>query len=296
MFKSMTAFASKSREVESKGLKIEYSLDIKTLNSKYLDIQFRLPRTHTALEAKLQGWLKQSLGRGRVELSLNRRILEGITQQSLANITQLKNWYGTLATAKQALGLKEDIQLSHLLSNMDWLNEADEVLDFDEEEKNIQPLFGEVMAELLGGRQREGAMLHRVTKEHFDQLCDLYSKVKNQSQTSVDQYKARLRERIEAIGKEVQIDPNRLEQELVVWVARSDFQEEVDRLEHHLDSFGKLFEQEGPVGRKFDFLLQEIHRELNTLGSKAADAKLTHLIIEQKALVERIKEQAQNIE
>lgn len=292
----MTAYSVGVDQFKTAGGQIELSLEMKSVNSKYLDLQIRSPRVYLSLDQEIGKRVRSYLRRGRVEIYINRKVLEGKEKELSVNTEQaqaLKNAYESVLASSQ---MKDSVSLLALLQNPDWLQAKDAEIDLEEESKHLYQLLDQQLKKLVEVRKKEGAALEAAILKHRSEFGSLYNGIKNRSTEMVQDLRRRMKERLEQIGADQSFDPQRLEQEVTLWTARADYQEEVDRIEHHLETFDGYMKKTGEVGRRVEFILQELHRELNTTGSKCVDPKTTADVIEMKALIERIREQIQNVE
>jgi len=296
MLQSMTGYAGAQKIFRGPQGELEIRVEIRSVNSKFLDIQIRSPRSYLGLEQAFSSIIRQRLKRGRIEVFIQRRVLEGYEPEIHVNIGQTRKLASALTKVIEENSLASTVSLRDLLQFSDWLV-SDEKLDaLDQEKAHVSEVLDQALQQLNKERRAEGESLTKVISQHLRDIRALYDKIEPKSDALVQSLKERFRERLKLISSGSHQDPARLEQEIVLWVARADFQEEIDRLRHHLEALESLAEKTGELGRKMEFVLQEAHRELNTMGSKCVDVATTHEIIEMKALVERIREQIQNVE
>jgi len=296
MLFSMTGYGAATSQVKDSETELEISLEIKTVNSKYLDIQFRMPRHYTPLERELAACIRDKLKRGRVEVSVFRRVLFGPVKELAVNVAQAKALAEAYRSVEKALSIPASLNLQDLLSQPDWLQSKDTDMDRALEGPALDQLFVQVLDRVIEVRKSEGDSLKRILVEQRTAFEKLFNEVAAGNSQIIPLLRERWKKRLKEIAPDLNLDPNRLEQELVLWVARSDFQEELDRISHHLQVFDKIISAGGETGRKMDFLLQELHREVNTLGSKCDQNSLTEKIVEMKSYLEKMKEQTQNLE
>lgn len=296
MLKSMTGFGSASDSFRSERGELELIVELKTLNSRFLDISLRSPRGYSALEQKIQKKLREKLKRGRVELYITRRVLEGFSSVPRVNRDQVSALVKSYEDAIEASGLQLDIQLQDLLVFPEWIESPEASLDIEQEWSCLQKVLDRALSAVSESREQEGRSLQKTLSQFVKQMADHLPQISEKNLVSQKAFKDRLKQKILELSEDRSFDPERLEQEVSIWVAKSDYQEEIDRLSHHLDSMQSLCESSSEAGRRFDFLIQEVHRELNTLGSKAVEAPITHQVIEMKSILEKLREQVQNIE
>lgn len=296
MARSMTAYASETHVFESDFGKIELSAELKTLNSKHLDLQLRSPRLYFPFDKKLGELVRNYFSRGRVELSINRRALEGSFQEISVNLEQARKWHEAFEKLQNEGLFDGSIGLRELLQFPDWLQSKESTQHLDEEWSFLEELAQKVLEKASAEREAEGLAMKEAMKRHIQDFTKVYQEICDQKDELLKAYRERVRERVQTLLHEEKIQPERLEQEISLWIARSDFQEEVDRIDHHRTNLEDYLEKEGSIGRRIEFVIQELQREVNTLGSKCPDAKLTPHIVELKTFVERMREQVQNIE
>lgn len=288
---SMTAFS----RVQGLEKSFEWTWEIKTVNHRFLDVVFRLPESFRCLEMQLRSQLSQRLSRGRVEVSLQ---FKSTTGNSIPRINQ--------ALLAELLAVADDLSKTYQIPNdlsvqscLNWPELFEFTANVDEDfcQKKCLESFDEVLLQLTQTRQREGNAICliledkiRLLETHLqaiqNELCDLPQRMKEKIQAKISLL----------LSESSMIDGERLEQELAVFLMRLDISEEIDRLLSHLLEMKNTIENKGAMGRRLDFLVQELHRETNTIGSKT-DSKLirTHSI-EMKVLIEQMREQIQNVE
>ncbi len=293
--RSMTGFAQTKGQMNGQ---TSFTLSLKSVNHRFLDLHFRLPSNSDALEMKLRRLFKEKLARGHLELTLN---LERSSSEAFSLNRQLVGGYiQAFRAAAAEFGLAEDPDLNTILRLPGALDAATPPANADELEPIVLAKAEEALALLNQMREQEGAATARELSEriaHVQQACDGVKKYRGSvQQIYTDRLKSRMQE---LVGS--QFDPERILQEAAMLVDRSEVQEELVRLESHVKHFATLLEQGGEVGKKLDFLLQEMNREANTLLSKtsglAGDAlKITEMGLAMKAEIEKAREQVQNLE
>jgi uncharacterized protein (TIGR00255 family) len=265
------------------------------LNHRFLETSIKLPRGLTAQEPDVRRLVQGRIARGRVDLTATlRRSAGGATSVRTDVPLGLEYARGARALA-EAAGLAPEISVADLL-RFPGVVTLEEVEEDGEGAVLLKSAVDEALEELCRMRQAEGAALGRDLATHLDALEAWVRQVDRLLPATLGRIQTRLRERVQAILADTPVDPGRLAQEVATWAARSDVAEELARLGSHLAQFRALLAEGGAVGRQLDFLTQELHREVNTIASKADDAELVSRVLEARTLVERIREQVQNVE
>lgn len=288
MIRSMTAFGRQSRQWDWGALVWE----VKSVNHRYLEISTRMPEDFRALEMKIRTLLGKRLGRGKVDCALRFQKNEELGTE--VSINQ--------ALAKQIATVSREVD-SYLyspapVSSMDVLRWPGVLqtpeMDMEAIHNGAMGLLEDTIDELVDTRLREGEKLKQIIEQRLSGMRDVVAQVKDRVPEVLVQMREKLEARLEEIKTEV--DPARVEQELVILTQRLDVDEEMDRLETHIEEVSRVLEKDEPIGRRLDFLMQELNREANTLGSKSQDAEMTKASVELKVLIEQMREQVQNIE
>ncbi len=296
MIRSMTGFGRAVFEVDG----VEFEIEIRSVNHRHLDVRARLPRALAAADSSIKGWLQQKLQRGRVDVSVS--LASGVERgPSLQIDTEA---VGTLVRIGRELaaehGLDAELRIAELLS-------VPGVVRFSEREPDLADLsdvftraFATAVEALDEMRATEGEALEREIRSQLGSVADLLEQVVARAGSVVDSVRGKLRKRTEQLQLETGLlDEARLHQEIVIAADRMDISEEVVRLRSHVEQFRSVLDASGSgvaVGRRLDFLLQEMGRETNTIGSKGSDTGIAHLVVDLKTELERIREQVQNIE
>jgi len=285
---SMTGFASSEASTPAG----ELAWEIRSVNHRYLEAQFKLPDGFRALEPALRELVGAKLLRGKVDAALQFR-------PSAAAASSLQvNERLAAEVIKEASNIESKVGASAPLDVMDILRWPGVV---SEDRVDTKALFEpalqaltEALDTLVEGRGREGTRTHAMLEERLTQVTELVGAVRARMPEVLNGVRTKLKERAESF--EAKIDNDRLEQELVMLAQKMDVAEELDRLDAHVEEARATFAMEGAIGRKLDFLMQEFNREANTLGSKSADAETTKAAVDLKVLIEQMREQVQNIE
>ncbi|WP_447894724.1 YicC/YloC family endoribonuclease [Vreelandella sp. GE22] len=284
---SMTAFARTEQASAFGTLQIE----IRSVNQRYLDPHFRLPEALRELEPTLRETLRQRLARGKIECTLRFESADDV-QAPTVNQARLKEIADVLATIQaQVPGAAAPTTLA--LLNHPGVMETQH-LDQEAIKTAAHALFEQALDELIDARAREGEKLSAMIESRLDAVSEQVGLVRGFLPQILERQRALLLERLEIARTE--LDPQRLEAELVMVAQKADVDEELDRLEAHVDEVRRQLVEPGPQGRRLDFLMQELNREANTLSSKSVVADTTRCAVELKVLIEQMREQIQNIE
>ncbi len=288
----MTGYGRAQGELEGRTLIVE----VKSVNYRYKDINLRLPRRYNPLELRIRELVGSKFERGRLELSLNSREGElGLVVPEI-NIPLVDHYHDMFFQLRERFGLQEQMSTFQLLSLPNVIIYREKELNPEEGWAVLERLINCAMEELDEMRLKEGGMLLADIESRLQELKTLLQEIKARSHLVVTFCHDRLSKRLAEMTKGIEIDPVRLAQELAFFADRCDISEEIVRLRSHIDQFAQVLNQDGPVGRKLDFILQEMHREINTIGSKASDSQISLHVVEFKNELERLREQVHNIE
>jgi len=288
LISSMTAFVQHESQSEQSRLVWE----IRSVNHRYLEISMRLPEELRSAEMSFRETIKASLSRGRIDAVLRYQSAESSANSpelNLDTINQLMAWSRTVQSTASVAG---EISIADILKWPGVL--TPEQIDEDQLSVTAKDTLSNALSALVSQRQREGRQLAMVINAKLATARDIVIGVQSRG-PELDQYaRQRLNERVSEFAE--QLEPGRFEQELVLLLAKSDITEEIDRLQLHLAEVENILNGSGPVGRKLDFLMQELNREVNTLGSKSNHLETTTAAVDLKVLIEQMREQIQNIE
>jgi uncharacterized protein (TIGR00255 family) len=284
----MTAFAREQQRSELG----ELVWELRSVNQRFLDINVRLPEELRALETSLRERLGKRLGRGKVDATLRYRSSDSAESSVRVNERLVGQLLGV------AEHMAERLPNSPSPSVMDVLRwpgvlETEEQ-DVDQVQAAAMELLDRAIGTLVTTREREGARLHDLLEQRCQAMREQVALARERMPVVIASVKDRLRARLSELSEE--LDEGRVEQEMVLLTHKMDVDEEMDRLSTHLDEVQRVLKKGGAVGRRLDFLMQELNREANTLGSKSADSQTTAISVEMKVLIEQMREQVQNIE
>lgn len=294
MIKSMTGFG---RGEYTDG-KRSIIAEIKSVNHRYSDITVKMPRRYTFAEDKIKNAVKDKIRRGKVDVSI---IVENITENDVnikLNSMLAKQYYDNLTELRSEFDLSGDISLQFLASLPDVMKAIPDVEDEEEITKAILEAVSEAAANLEKMRAVEGEKLAEDLIAKGEYIKEILDKIAERAPQVVTDYTARMKERIqELVGSSVQVPEDRILVEAAVFADKCAIDEEITRLNSHLVQLRNIIEKSSqPDGKKLDFLVQEMNREANTIGSKANDITITNYMLEIKSEIEKIREQVQNIE
>lgn len=280
---------------------LELDIAVKAVNGRYLDIRFHLPREYTGLEGEFKSILAATFKRGTLDIYVNRRSSEEGAARVRVNHALAKSWLDSYRELGRALKIKAASPSLDLLTRLPEVFSVEEMAEIAEAEVALaKKILGDAAAACDQERKREGKAL----ADELERLCARLEEIGEEAQALKEEAKAelenrtlgRLREHLKKLGFDGKFDEQRIAQEIVITLDRVDIAEELQRLREHLRAYRKLLKSSESEGKKLDFYAQELLREINTIGSKSHIASLTSLVVEAKTLVERIREQVQNVE
>jgi uncharacterized protein (TIGR00255 family) len=293
LIKSMTAYGR--GEIEHNGTL--FTAEIKTLNNRYRDIILRLPVSMQELEDMIRAKISANVKRGRVEVSLQVIRKNGeINHNFELNRPLIKSYLDILSDMKNEFGLDDKFKTDFLFQIKDAIVAKPESIDLEENSSAIDELFEHTLESMDNMRIREGKAIEDDLIKRLDLISKYISKIEQRSPLVIDEYREKLKNRIKAIADDIEVDEGRLAQEVALFAGRCDITEEIVRARSHLDQFHEYLQTDDSIGRRLDFLIQELNREINTISSKASDASISLNAVEAKAELEKIREQVQNVE
>jgi uncharacterized protein (TIGR00255 family) len=290
---SMTGYGRATVDVAGRRLAVE----IRSVNHRFFDLKLRLPWLDAAVETLVAQQVRQRFERGALTLTIRDDAGSAAVPEVRVNLALAKRYHAALAELCAGLGLaKSEISLELLVGLRDVLLVGEPERSGEALYEALRPAIDSAVAELQGMRQREGAALAQALGAQVGELQRLLARMAQLAASVPADYRVRLSERLARIMDGGEVDPQRLAQEVAIFADRTDVQEELVRTSSHLAQLSEILTAQGPIGRKLDFLLQELNREVNTIGSKAQSAELGKLVVEAKACLEKMREQAQNVE
>ncbi|MCK3655144.1 hypothetical protein A4G19_05045 [Pasteurellaceae bacterium Macca] len=265
--------------------------EIRSVNQRFLETYFRLPEPFRNLEMTLRERLRSALTRGKVECSLRIELNSQQNSSLTVNQAYAEQVINSLKWLK-ATANEGEINLVDVLRFPGVIDAPTQ--DLDQISQDLLAGFEQILADFIAMRGREGANLHALIQQRLDSIAEEASKVQSQMPSVLQWQKERLAQRFEELN--VALDAQRLEQEMVLLAQKVDVAEELDRLQLHVKETTAILKKGGAVGRKLDFMMQELNREANTLASKSINAEITNSAVELKVLIEQMREQIQNLE
>jgi len=292
MLKSMTGYGRGEGESGMGRALVES----RSVNHRYSDINIRLPKRLAIFENRIKEIIRSQVSRGRIDVSIKLDALGGEKLQLQVDSNLAEQYFQALLSLKDKFHLRGEITLELLAGAKDLISPKEEVGDIEPYWLEIAPILKRALQEMDEMKCSEGNALVKDIQTRLERITRQLKEIKAQLPSYVEAYQNRLRERLQSLLGGIEVDPVRLQQEIALLAERTDITEEIVRAESHLSQFTLLLNEKESVGRKMDFLLQEIYREVNTVSAKANDAEISQKVVEIKSELEKIREQAQNIE
>ncbi len=293
MLNSMTGYGRSEKQNGQFACKAE----VRSVNNRFIEVNTRLPKFLSALELPLKKLIKSKCGRGSFDLflTLEKEDAAGAALEIKPNLGLATQYFEAFKKIKDELGLAGDMPIEALLGVKDIIKTEPLTLDTSQEEMILETVE-EAMSALISMRQEEGNNLQKDLAGRLQDIHQLVQTIQERQPVVLVEYRNRLNDKIKTLTEGLELDETRLAQETALMADRCDISEEITRLGSHFEQFNSMFEKAGPIGRKMEFVTQEINRETNTIGSKSVDYQVSQSVIEIKSLLEKIREQIQNIE
>jgi uncharacterized protein (TIGR00255 family) len=292
MISSMTGYGK--GEASSDGLAI--NIELRSVNHRYADISIKAPRFLLPFENELRKLINKKLKRGKIDLYIQTDFTGDFGQKPVLNKSLAEAYMNLFADLSQHCNLQPDVPVELVATQRDVITVQEQLPDDEEAIRLVRAAVESGLERIVSMRQAEGEAMQRDMAERLNVLKGYVVKVEQRAPVVVAEWQQKLKDRLARLPEDVSFDPQRVAQEIAVFADRCDITEEVTRFRSHIDQFELLFKSDDPVGRKMDFLSQELNREANTMGSKANDAELARVVVEMKAELEKVREQVQNIE
>lgn len=292
MARSMTGFGRAQVETE----KMTVSVELKSVNHRYFELYTRVPRTYAFLEEKIKGNLQGRIARGKVECVVSIEALDTDDVVVKVNHSLAKAYLSALNELSETYGIRNDISATSLTRYGDIFAVHKEETDEDAIWDVVKQALEMATDNFISMREREGLKLREDIVGRADTILKMVSFVEERSPQTVREHNEKIKQRMRDLLGDANVDEQRLLTEAAIYADKVAVDEETVRLRSHLDQLKSMFDDKVAVGRKMDFLVQEINREANTIGSKASDIEITRTVVDIKAEIEKIREQVQNIE
>lgn len=294
--KSMTAYGRATENIDGKDITVE----IKSVNNRYLDCNVKVPKLYGFLEEKIKSYVQSGIiSRGKVEIYLSVNETESNGTTIALDEAYLKSYLAALHRLRDEYSLRDDISVMRIAQNFNVFSVKQAEEDTEREWVNVKKVLDSAIEEFRFMREHEGENLKRDLLEKKANLVELREKVAALAGEATEAYRARLENRLRQVLEERGlngIDEARIVTECALFADKTAIDEELVRLNSHFDSFDKALMSDEPIGRRVDFILQEMNREVNTIGSKANNIDITNLVVDMKSELEKIREQIQNVE
>ena len=290
--KSMTGFGRAKLEKNNR----IYNIEIKSVNHKYSDISIKMPRSFSYLEEKLKKEISSNISRGKIDVYITFENYSEAGKEIIVNKELVQEYLKKFREISAGTELSMNIPVTEITKLPDVLT----IKETDEDEEQIESELLECMKEAIDNfvsmREQEGNKIKEDLIERINRVEAAKDKISQYSTGLIDEYVVKLEERVKQILKTNVVDESRLAMEVVLYADKCSVEEELTRLDSHICQFRKLIEETNPVGKKLDFLMQEMNRETNTMGSKSGSIEITNIVVDIKTELEDIREQIQNIE
>lgn len=292
MLKSMTGYGRAQKILNGRDILVE----IRSVNHRYYEYSSRVPRTYSYIDEKLKSLLKQKVSRGKIDVNVSINNIEGRDTEIAINKGIAEGYVNALRSVAEELNLEDDIKLSKLIKLPDIFTVQKTPDDEEQVWIDVAEVAGEALDRFVEMREKEGQKLRTDVLEKTAIILEMVGKVEEISPQTTENYRKRLYQKISELLENKDIDNQRILTETAVFAEKIAVDEETVRLRSHISQLTDLLDTGDAIGRKLDFIVQEMNREVNTIGSKAQDLNITKLVVDMKAELEKIREQIQNIE
>ena len=290
--KSMTGFGSAERECTRGTTRIE----VRSYNHRFLDIRLRIARALQSLEPRVYPWARDRLVRGRVDINVLWEERAGGAQPLRLNEEALKFYMDLEKRLREELGVQGRLDVQTLVRLRDLVTFTEERSDIEQEWPHIVQALQEAVGKMEEMQEREGEILRQDLLTRVRRLVEQLERIRSLSRDVPNRFRERLEERVSKLLNQADYDPQRIAQEIVLYVDKADITEEIVRLSSHLEICEKALTDDSMTGKRLEFLTQEIYREVNTIGSKTPCADITYVVVDMKSELEKVREQSQNLQ
>ena len=293
--KSMTAFGRAKEMVNGR----EITVELRSVNSRYFECSVRISRIFSFLEEKIKPYLQaHGISRGKVDVSISVDVVEADGVEIALDESYLNPYLRALATLRDKYGLRDDVSVMSVAANREVFTVKKPDEDMEADWIDLESVLSLALDGFLLARSAEGANIEADLKNKISSINETVNKIEALSSNDVSTYREKLRDRLTQMlsDNKISIDENRILTECAIFADKVAIDEELVRLRSHFKAFEEICLSSEPVGRKLDFLIQEMNREINTIGSKCSNSDIAHLVVDVKTEIEKIREQVQNIE
>jgi len=297
MLKSMTAFG-RARAITPDGSR-DITAEIRSVNNRYLDVSVRLPRMMSFLEDKIKTYLSErGISRGKIDVSINVQVMSEEGVEYALDTAAARSYIAALETLRDTFSLRDDISVMKVASNRELFTVKKPDDDMEKDWADVRGVLSSAVDAFLERRVREGENLCADIRKKCANIQNMTEQIKVLSEADISGYSVKLEQRIRQFlaDFDAEVAEQRILTEAAIYADRAAIDEELVRLASHFDAMEEILTSPEAAGRKLDFLLQEMNRETNTIGSKAGNAEIAHLVVDIKCELEKIREQIQNIE
>lgn len=295
MFKSMTAFGRSRQNVGGKDITVE----IKSVNNRFFDCQTKLPHIYAPLEQRIKPYLlEKGIARGKVDVGIFVEFEEATESEILVNTEYAARYIAALRSLKEQFSLGGEISVMEVARDREVFSFKKPDGDIEAEWADLETVLSTAVDSFIAGRASEGRRIAEDLKVKVEHIKEIVDEIEKLSGDDIGGYRKRLEEKLKAVlaDNNITVDENRVLTECAIYADRAAIDEEIVRLRSHFCAFYDYLACDEAVGRSLDFLIQEMNREINTIGSKCQNSKIAHLVVEAKTEMEKIREQIQNIE
>lgn len=295
MLKSMTAFGRDRQNINGKDITVE----IKSVNNRYFDCQTKLPHVYAPLEQRIKPYLQSAgISRGKVDIGIYVEFEETAKNEITVNSDYARKYIAALKDLKKQFSLSGKIEIMDVALEREVFSFKRSETDAEADWLDLKLVIDAAVERFVEARAAEGGRIEIDLCEKIEKIAKTVAKIEEFSKEDINGYRSRLEEKIKAVlaDNNITVDENRILTECAIYADRAAIDEEIVRLKSHFTAFYDYLKANEPVGRSLDFLVQEMNREVNTIGSKCGNSKISHLVVEAKTEIEKIREQIQNIE
>lgn len=292
MIRSMTGYGRGSIEMDGRS----YTIEIKSVNHRYCDLSIKLPKGLLPLEDKIRKTVQTRISRGKIDLFVTQNLFDRKDTAAYLNKSLADSYYECLTQLKERFNLNDDISISLISKFPDVIVTKQEDEDVNEIWDSLSIPLNTAIEQLIHMREREGFKLKEDVVRKCNDIEEMVLVIEGKSDSIISDYKKKMKQRLNELISEYKVDENRLAMEVAILADKASIDEEITRLKSHILQMRETIELNEPIGRKLDFIIQEMNRETNTIASKAIDLDIINTVLSIKNEIEKIREQVQNIE